>query len=104
MAFGAHKETKEEKQARKERELLARYGLDRMEHMEYTDALRKIAYHLAGSGLMEAGLALSGGRTADRITHSYLRTIMDQNFIMIRQYDRHLPAGEKHLMGQKKGD
>lgn len=88
MAFGKPKETKEDKQIRKEHELLARYGLDKMENMEYTDAVRKIAYGMAGTGFLEAGLALSGGRTADQITHSYLRVIMEQNFIMIRQYDQ----------------
>jgi hypothetical protein len=89
MAFGTPKETKEEKQDRKERELLAHFGLDKMENMEYMDAVKKIANGMTGYGLMEAGMKLSmSASTPDRLTVNYLRVIMEQNFIMIRQYDQ----------------
>lgn len=96
MAFGAPKETKEEKQARQEREFLAKYGLDKMENMEYMDSVKRIANELAGTGLMEAGMKISmSGSTPDRLTVSYLKTIMEQNFIMIRQFDQLISLSKK---------
>lgn len=95
MAFGAPKETKEEKQARKEQELLAKFGLDKMENKDYVDSVRKIAAELSGTDMMEMGMRLSGAKTADSLMVSYLRCIVEQNFIMIRQLDKLCSVMEK---------
>lgn len=53
--FGKQKETKEEKQARKEQELLERYGLQELSDPQDVASVRKIAQELTGTGLMETG-------------------------------------------------
>ncbi|WP_105303073.1 hypothetical protein [Anaerolactibacter massiliensis] len=85
--FGKEKETKEEKQARKMQELMERYGLGDVSP-EYSDAVQKIANELAGTKLMETGMTLSmGAKPEDALPVYYLRTIMEQNFIIIRELD-----------------
>ena len=86
--FGKQKETKEEKQARKEQELLERYGLQELSDPQDVASVRKIAQELTGTGLMETGMALSVGSAADQVKVSYLRALVEQNFIIIRQLDR----------------
>ena len=71
--FG-NKETKEEKQARKEQELMARYGLEDVSP-EYADAVKKAVSGLSGSAQDVAKLTL-------------LRAIVEQNFIIIRELDK----------------
>lgn len=84
--FGKQKETKEEKRARKEQELLKRYGLEDVSP-EYADALEEIASGLPWSSMTEFGTALSGS-SEDVAKLSLLRTIVDQNFIIIRELDK----------------
>lgn len=86
--FGKQKETKEEKQARKEQELLEKYGLQELSDPQDVASVRKIAQELTGTGLMETGMALSMGSSADQVKVSYLRALVEQNFIIIRQLDR----------------
>ena len=86
--FGKQKETKEEKQARKEQELLEKYGLQELSDPQDVASVRKIAQELTGTGLMETGMALSMGSGADQVKVSYLRALVEQNFIIIRQLDR----------------
>lgn len=84
--FGGNKETKEEKQERKAQELLDKFNLGNISH-EYVDSVRKISEELAGTGMMEFGAQLSGMKTEDTLKVSYLRAIVEQNFIIIRQLD-----------------
>ncbi len=88
--FGGNKETKEEKQARKELEMLQKYGLQSLKDKEDVESVRKIVTELAGTGLMEAGAALGGGSEKDllKIQMYYQRALIEQNFIMIRQLDK----------------
>ncbi|WP_102343745.1 hypothetical protein [Galactobacillus timonensis] len=85
--FGKDKESKEDKQARKEQELMEKYGLGDVSP-EYADAVKKIAAELAGTGMMETGMKLSmGAKPEDALPVYYLRAIMEQNFIIIRELD-----------------
>ena len=82
------KETKEEKQARKEQEMLAKYGLSTLTNPTDIASVKKIVSELAGTGMMEAGMTLSGGKTEDKLQVYYQRVLMEQNFVIIRQLDR----------------
>lgn len=88
--FGNNKETKEEKVARKEREILEKYGLENLTDLQDIESVKKIVSELAGTGLMEAGITLGGGNEKDilKIQLYYQRAILEQNFILIRQLDR----------------
>lgn len=88
--FGNNKETKEEKAARKERELLEKYGLENLTDPQDIESVKKIVSELAGTGLMEAGITLGGGNEKDILKTQlyYQRSILEQNFILIRQLDR----------------
>ena len=83
--FGS--ESKEEKQARKANELLAKYGLEELNDPRDIKALREISLALMGNKLTELGSALQGNST-DSAMLSYLRAITEQNFIMIRLLDK----------------
>lgn len=87
MALFGEKETKEEKQLRKEQELLAKYGLENLNAKDL-ESVKKIVNDLSGLGLMKAGIALSFGNSAEQCKIGYLSAIVEQNWIMIRQLDR----------------
>lgn len=84
MALFSKKETPEEK----EQKLLEKYGVANLHDPEDIESVKKIAQELAGSGLMETGLKLSMAKAEVQLPISYQRTIMEQNFIMIRQLDK----------------
>ena len=87
--FNGQKETKEEKAQRKEQEMLQKYRLDTLTDPKDIASVKAIANELIGTGLMETGISLSyDAKTAGRLTVYYLRAIMEQNFIMIRQLDK----------------
>ena len=83
--FGS-KESKEEKQIRKERELLASYGLQDISP-EYSDAVRKAISGLAGCSMIQLGTVFSGS-AQDVAKMTLLRAIVEQNFIIIRELDK----------------
>lgn len=80
-------ETKEEKQARKISEMLAKYGLEELSDPRDVAAVKEIAAELAGNKMIEAGAALQGNGV-DAAKLAYLRVLMEQNFIIIRQLDK----------------
>ena len=86
----APKETKEEKAARKERELLEKYGLTNLSDSKDIESVKKIISEMVGTGLMETGITLGGGNEKDilKVQLHYQRAILEQNFIMIRQLDK----------------
>lgn len=81
------KETKEEKQARKTAEMLRRFGLESMNDPRDLATVRKIAEEMTGNGLIEFGTILSG-KAEDVAKISYLRALLEQNWIIIRQLDK----------------
>ena len=96
--FGNRKETKEEKQQRKEHEMLAKYGMTSLSDPEDIASVRNIVYELMGTGAGEFGIALGAGNERDILKHQmyYQRAILEQNFIIIRQLDRIAKALNKN--------
>lgn len=88
MALFGSKESKEEKEARKDAAILEKFGVPSLSDPEDMASVRKIAQELAGSGLMETGMKLSMAKPEFQLPISYQRAIMEQNFIIIRQLDR----------------
>lgn len=83
------KESKEEKQVRKEQEMLSKYGLTTLTDQTDIASVKKIINELVGTGLMETGMKLSlSAKTEDQLQVQYQRVLMEQNFIIIRQLDR----------------
>ena len=74
-----------EKQDQKVKVVMEKYGLGSLSP-EYFEAVKKINQELAGTGLMEAGLLLSG-KSEDNVKIAYLNTLIAQNWIIIRQLD-----------------
>ncbi len=89
MALFKEKETKEEKQERRELEMFQKYGLDTLTDPQDIASARKIVTELVGTGLLETGMKLSmGAKPEDQLQVVYQRTLMEQNFIIIRQLDK----------------
>lgn len=92
--FGKTKEEKEAEKAAKQeakiQNMLARYGLQGLSDPDDINSVRNIVSELSGTGLMELGAALGGGSERDlqKVQMYYLRAIVEQNFIIIRQLDR----------------
>lgn len=80
-------ENKEDKKARKTEELLDKYGLQELSDPRDLSDVREIANALFGNKLIEVGAALSGAGP-DAVKMSYLRAIVEQNWIIIRQLDK----------------
>ena len=85
MALFKEKESKEEKQERKELEIFQKYGLDELTDPRDLASAKKIVSELVGTGLMETGMKLSMAKAEDQLQVSYQRAMMEQNFIIIRQ-------------------
>ena len=88
MALFKEKESKEDKQERKELELMEKYGLDELTDPRDIESVRKIVSELVGTGLMETGMKLAMANAGDQLKVSYLRATMEQNFIIIRQLEK----------------
>lgn len=83
MALFGGKEAKEEKKEAKMQAVLQKYGLESMTGKD-AEAVRNIAYTLSGNNLIELGTTLSG-KAEDVAKLTYLRAIVEQNFILVRQ-------------------
>lgn len=82
------KESKEEKAARKEQEMLAKYGLEAISDPKDIESIRSIVNELFGTGMQELGMSLSFPKPEVALPIYYQRAILEQNFIIIRQLDR----------------
>lgn len=87
--FGGNKETKEEKTARKQQEMLDKYRLGDISDPDDIQSVQKIVMELTGTGILEFGATLAPNvNTNSQIQTYYQRAILEQNFIIIRQLDR----------------
>ena len=77
----------EEKKAEKAQALLRRYGLENLSDQRDIQAVQNIAYDLMGNKAIELGTLLQGNGS-DAAKMSYLNAIMQQNFIIIRLFDK----------------
>lgn len=83
------KEKAKEKQKEKAKKLLEKYGLDDVRDDKDYETICRIAYELMGTGLQETGMALSmSTKPHEALPVYYLRTIMEQSWIIIKQLDR----------------
>ena len=88
MALFKSADDKAEEQAKKERKLLKKYGVDELSDPRDMESVKKIAQELLGTTLQEAGMKIAMAKPEVQLSVSYQRAIMEQNFIMIRQLDR----------------
>lgn len=78
------------KEDKKEEKTLAALKKHHLEDIspKYAEAVKEINLELAGTGAMELGAALSFGvKNEELLKISYLRTLVEQNWIIIRQLD-----------------
>lgn len=83
--FNNNSESKEEKRERKMQEILTKYELNNLS-TDYANSVKNISLALSGNDLIELG-ATMGMKPAENLTTSYLKAIVEQNFIIIRQLD-----------------
>lgn len=79
------KEKKEDKKNAKMLEIAAKYNLSDINPKDF-EAIKNINYELMGTGLMEFGTLLTG-KSEDNVKIAYLNTLIQQNWIIIRQLD-----------------
>lgn len=78
------KQTKQEKQMEK---FMARYQLEDLDEKDLV-VLKRIAGELTGSNFIKAGMALSFAKAEEQAKVTYLSTLVEQNWMMIRQLSR----------------
>lgn len=88
MALFKSAEEKAAIAAEKEQKALKKYGLESLTDPQDIESVKTIVTELLGTGLMEFGATLGSGSDASRVSMYYLRAIVEQNFIIIRQLDR----------------
>lgn len=86
MALFGAKENKEDKATRKAQAMMDKYGLSDLDPKDL-ESVRAISNSLMGNSLIELGTALQGNST-DSAKMSFLRALVEQNWIIIRQLDR----------------
>lgn len=78
--------SKEEKKAEKIQKMMHKYQLDDLDP-KFIEAVKNIQTELAGTGLGEFGVALSMTDMSKALPIYYLRSIIEQNWIIIRQLE-----------------
>lgn len=86
MAFFGNSESKEAKKEEKLNALMAKYGLENLSP-EYREKVKFINNELMGTGLGEAGMAFSFAKVEEQVKVSYLRALVEQNWMIIRLLD-----------------
>lgn len=87
MGFFGNAEDKDAKKEAKLNALMAKYGLENLSP-EYRSKVKDINSELVGTGLMEAGMKLSlSAKTEDQLQVQYLKTLVEQNWMIIRLLD-----------------
>lgn len=85
MGMFGNKASKEEKKAAKMQEMANKYNLGDINPKDL-ETIKSINYELMGTGLMEFGTLLTG-KAEDNVKIAYLNTLIQQNWIIIRQLD-----------------
>lgn len=74
---------------------MEKYGLNGISEKD-KESVRAIVENLAGSGFLDFGSKLpNSSKLEEKLTVNYLKSIFEQNWIMIRQLDRIAKALEK---------
>lgn len=86
--FNKSPEEKEEKQQKEISKFMEKYQFEDLDEKDLV-VLKKIANDLAGSDLMKVGVKLTfGTKPEDNLKISYLNTLVQQNWMIIRQLFR----------------
>ena len=80
-------ESKEDKQVRKAYEMMKKYGLEELSDPRDIDNVSNISLRLTGSKLIELG-TIMGATGPDNVKMTYLATLVEQNWIIIRMLDK----------------
>ncbi len=87
MGIFSNAEKKEAKKEAKLNAIMEKYGLQNLSP-EYREKVQDINSELIGTGLMEAGMKLSlSAKTEDQLQVQYLKTLIEQNWMIIRLLD-----------------
>lgn len=84
MALFGNTEDKQQKELEK---FMDKYQLEDLDEKDLV-VLRKIASDLAGNNFFKAGLALSFAKAEEQAKVTYLSTLVEQNWMIIRQLSR----------------
>lgn len=76
----------ENKQEEKINKSLSKHHLQDISS-KYAEQVKEINQELLGTGLMETGTKLSFAKAEEQLKISYLRTLVEQNWIIIRMLD-----------------
>lgn len=86
--FNKSPEEKEEKQQKEIAKFMEKYQLEDLDEKDLV-VLKKIANDLVGSDLMKVGVKLTlGTKPEENLKISYLNTLVQQNWMIIRQLSR----------------
>lgn len=85
MGLFGNNDKKEQKKIEKMKAIAAKYHLADINPKDL-EAIQLINYELMGTGLMEFGTLLTGN-TEDNVKIAYLNTLIQQNWVIIRQLD-----------------
>lgn len=77
----------EEKLSKKEKAMMERFGMEGLSDPRDLESVKRIAQALTGNRFIEYTTNISG-KPEDAAKISYLRAIMEQNWILIRQLER----------------
>ena len=81
---GGNKQSKQEKQIEK---YLKKYQLEDLDEKDLV-VLQRIAYDLVGNNFFKAGMVLSFAKAEEQAKVTYLSTLVEQNWMIIRQLSR----------------
>lgn len=79
---------KNQKEQEKLQKTLEKYGLEELTDPKDIESVRKIMQELVGSNISETGLKIGMTDPKVMLPITYQRTIMEQNFIIIRMLNR----------------
>lgn len=87
MALFGPRESKEEKEAKQLKTFMEKYQLEDLDKKDLV-VLQRIAADLAGNNFFKMGMALSFAKAEEQAKVTYLSTLVEQNWMIIRQLSR----------------
>jgi len=87
MALFGEKKSKDEKEQDKLEQFMEKYQLEDIDEKDMV-VLRRIANDLIGNSLMKTGMALSMAKAEEQLKVTYLSTLVEQNWLIIRSLSR----------------
>ncbi|WP_053219956.1 hypothetical protein [Virgibacillus senegalensis] len=85
--FGGNNEKKQSKEEKQLQKFMEKYQLEDLDEKDLV-VLQRIANDLAGNNFFKAGMALSFAKAEEQAKVTYLSTLVEQNWMIIRQLGR----------------